>query len=133
MEQELIYEIKDKFFVYTKGRRAPHYAHDTHASALAEAERLAKHFPGRKFIVQHWLEKVSLPQGSNKEPNMQKQYWIGTKDDQVSFAHSEDALKNQGITSTSSFTVNNNELSGVSFIDDEQQVGSQQTQTPQTA
>jgi hypothetical protein len=55
----VITEGIDKYFVWTKAGRFPRYAHDTHEGAVAEAERLAKLTPGKKFIVAHFIEKVS--------------------------------------------------------------------------
>lgn len=55
-------EFSGKFFVWTKKGRRPRYAHDTHESALTEARRLAEANPGQKFIVQQFLEKVSVPE-----------------------------------------------------------------------
>jgi hypothetical protein len=53
-------EFNGKFFVWHKGGHRPFYAHDTHEQAVAEAERLAAANPGKKFIVQQFLEKVSF-------------------------------------------------------------------------
>ncbi|WP_428031526.1 hypothetical protein [Ancylobacter sp.] len=48
----------DRFWmVYGHGTRQPVVRHKTEASALAEAERLAKAFPGVRFYV---LEPVSM-------------------------------------------------------------------------
>lgn len=54
-------EYCGKYFVWTKKGRAPRRAHDTHEAAVAEAERLAVENPGKKFIVQQFLEKVIVP------------------------------------------------------------------------
>jgi hypothetical protein len=51
-------EFSGKYFVWQKNGHKPRYAHDTHESALTEARRLAEANPGRKFIVQQFLEKV---------------------------------------------------------------------------
>lgn len=122
-------EVKDKFFVWTKKGCSPSFAHETHAAAFAEAERLAIKNPGRKFIVQHWLEKVSVGV-QQKEPAMQHKIWAGAKDNQVAFARNENSLTEQGFNNPRSFTVEGT-VNGLSLIDDEQQ----QTQpgSPQTA
>ena len=51
-------EFNGKFFVWTKTGRRPRYAHDTQESAVTEARRLAELNPGKKFIVQQFLETV---------------------------------------------------------------------------
>ena len=56
----MVEEYSGKYFVWTKTGRRPRYAHDTHESALKEARRLATANPGRKFIVQQFLDKVSV-------------------------------------------------------------------------
>jgi hypothetical protein len=53
-------EFSGKFFVWTKTGRRPRFSHDTREQAVAEAERLAAATPGKKFIVQQFLEKVSF-------------------------------------------------------------------------
>lgn len=51
-------EYSGKYFVWHKNGRKPRVAHDTHEQALVEARRLASENPGKKFIVQQFLEKV---------------------------------------------------------------------------
>ena len=54
-------EFCGKFFVWTKKGHRPRYSHDSRFAALAEARRLAKENPGKKFIVQQFLDKVVVP------------------------------------------------------------------------
>lgn len=129
--------IEDKagYFVWTKSGRMPHYRHDTFESALAEAKRLANENPGRKFIVQHWLVKVSVGQGvAEKEPAMentqnqqsgqptgssQHTVWAGAKDNTVGFARQENTLNEQGYINPQSFTVSG-DIDGIQFLDSSQ-------------
>jgi hypothetical protein len=116
-------EQSGKFFVWTKKGRAPTFAHDTHGAALAEATRLAKANPGKKFIVQQFLEKVYVEQTKTqvgeKEKNM-KTIWFGSNNNQVAFANSQESLTNHGVTDPQSFTVNG-DVSGLTLIDDTEQ------------
>jgi hypothetical protein len=122
---EFVVERNDKFFVWTKKGRAPSFAHDTHASALAEAKRLAATSPGRKFIVQQFLEKVSVEGVAVKEPAMNKTVWYGAHDNDVRFATSKASLTEAGINNPQSFTVNG-DIQGLNLVDEEQ------TQQPTT-
>lgn len=122
-------EPNGKFFVWTKKGRAPRYAHETHAEAFAEAKRLALSNPGRKFIVQQFLEKVSVEGIAEKEPAMNtKTIWYGAKDNAVRFAENQQALAQQGIDNPQQFTVNG-EVTGLNLIGSSDQV---QTQTGQS-
>jgi len=53
-------EPTDKWFVWTKKGRAPRFAHESEAAAMAEASRLAHVFPGRKFHVMRSICKISV-------------------------------------------------------------------------
>lgn len=46
------------WFVWTKTGHIPRKAHDTYASATAEASRLARANPGKKFIVLEAVQKI---------------------------------------------------------------------------
>jgi hypothetical protein len=135
---DCIHEYHGGFFVWTKSGRAPRYRHETRASAIVEAERLAKENPGRKFIVQQFLEKVSVVEGvAEKEPAMETQnnqnqsatgqssqsstqsqntIWAGVKDNNIGFAHNATTLETQGYNNALSFDVNGS-IDGVSFLD----------------
>lgn len=55
-----IIEGSEKWFVWTKTGRTPKFAHDTEASALEEAQRLAFKCPGKKFHVMRSVAKVCV-------------------------------------------------------------------------
>lgn len=62
MADDLIIEPCEFWFVWTKKGHIPHFRHDTEASALAEAERLARLKPtGKKFIVLRSVVKMHVP------------------------------------------------------------------------
>lgn len=64
IEQEIVPVIEEEVdfhFVWTKHGRVPRFAHQTEARARAEAERLARLKPGRKFIVLASRCKLSVP------------------------------------------------------------------------
>jgi hypothetical protein len=64
-----------RFFVWTKHGHRPRKSHATHKSALQEAHRLAKKFPGHRFIVQEFHEKVFV----DVEPSLTTDGKIATK------------------------------------------------------
>jgi hypothetical protein len=129
-------EYSGLFFVWTKKGRRPRFHHDTHESALKEAQRLAAANPGRKFIVQQFLEKVSVEPTvpmvgtGSKEPDMKQTYWYGVHNDETRFAKNENSLKEQGITNPQSFSCSG-EVTGLNLIDEGQSNVS--SQSPQTA
>lgn len=122
-------EYIGKFFVWTKKGSAPRFAHETHASALAEARRLAKLNPGRKFIVQQFLEKVSVEGIAEKEPAMNKTIWYGVKNNDVRFADNQAALTEQGIDNAQSFSVNG-DVTGLNLVGHSEQQTTQQSPQP---
>lgn len=135
---DLEVEYSGKFFVWTKKGHAPRHAWDSRELATAEAARLAKENPGRKFIVQQFLDKVSVPQtrgpivDSRKEPAMNKTIWAGAKDNNVAFARNQNSLTSQGYNNPTSFTVSG-DVNGLHLIDEEQtQTQSQAQAQPQS-
>ena len=60
MQQEIITEKKDGWFVWTKRGRKPVFVHADEGAATTEAERLARLNPGTKFIVMQGHKKVSV-------------------------------------------------------------------------
>jgi hypothetical protein len=132
----MLHEYNGQFFVWTKGGHAPRKAHQTRAQALSEAERLAALNPGKKFIVQQFLDKISVEQCPNsdmvsenaeKEPAMQKTIWYGTHGQNTRFFGNEPKGLND-VQNVGSFTVNG-EVSGLNIeTAPEQQVGASQSQ-----
>lgn len=64
-------EESGKWFIWTKKGRPPRFAHDDEASALAEAQRLAFKFPGKKFHVMKSVVKISVEaqEATGSEPS----------------------------------------------------------------
>jgi hypothetical protein len=110
---EPIVEPKGGFFVWTKKGHRPRYKHDTHASALKEAKRLARLNPGSRFIVQEFHEKifvdteVTADSVTKMEMEMQnKKYWAGIRDGNVSFFDS-DPSNLDGVSAVQPFSIGN--------------------------
>lgn len=61
VRQGLVEEVKPFWFVWTKKGHVPKRCHDTRGSAEAEAERLARKCPGKKFIILEAVSKVHQP------------------------------------------------------------------------
>lgn len=106
-------ERNGKYFVWSKGGHRPRYSHKTHKSAYKEACRLARKYPGRRFIVQKFHEKVfvdterdavSCP---NDGGNMQKKYWAGVQSGHIRFFDNDPTGNVENIEAVSEFTVNN--------------------------
>jgi hypothetical protein len=64
----ILIEAKGQFCIWQKDGRRPRAWHDTLDIAMAEAERLARAVPGKKFIVMQALCKVSQPVEATGEP-----------------------------------------------------------------
>ena len=56
------------YMVWTKTGHPPRVAHPKLATARAEAQRLARLQPGRKFIVLQAIEKYGVPAPPPAEP-----------------------------------------------------------------
>lgn len=55
------------WFVWTKTGHMPRKAHDTLAQATAEAARLARIHPGKKFIVLEAVQKIVAAPAERRE------------------------------------------------------------------
>lgn len=60
MTDQLNVETPSFWFVWTKTGHVPRRKHGSEAGALAEAERLARANPGKKFIVLRATHKLSI-------------------------------------------------------------------------
>lgn len=113
-----------KFFVWTRGGHRPRHAHDTYTSAVSEAQRLAQVNPGKKFIVQQFLDTFRVEEnspilGEQEGACMNKQIWYGAKDNEVRFAEDKSILTTAGINDAQSFTVNG-DVTGLNLLTAEQ-------------
>jgi len=59
---DLIHEDCEFYMVWTKTGHKPRFIHGDEGSAVAEAERLARLHPGKKFIVLKGYRKMVCPQ-----------------------------------------------------------------------
>jgi hypothetical protein len=58
---DVVHEQKDSFCVWTKTGHLPRRFHSKREIAEAEAIRLARLNPGKKFIVLHAVDKIHVP------------------------------------------------------------------------
>lgn len=57
---DVIRENKDFWWVWTKAGKKPNFFHPTQKRAENEAQRLARKYPGQKFIVLHAYAKYHV-------------------------------------------------------------------------
>jgi hypothetical protein len=58
---DMVKEDAEFWLVWTKNGRNPRRSHTTEESAITEAERLARKFPGTKFLVLRCVTKRIVP------------------------------------------------------------------------